>query len=131
MAEPSTVAAASAAVKRPATGNRAPGRSGPGPNRGGGCGGRWPNTGGRGPRNGNNSSPYNKVAKSGVHSLDGRRLSFAEVEAYKQAGICFNCFDEQNPHRAAVCTAPKKPFQDGWVDATGQIVYTKPCKGSA
>jgi hypothetical protein len=110
---------ASVSAKRPATGNRAPGR-GSGPNRGGGRGGR----GGRGTGNRNgNATPYDKLALSGIHDpVTGRRLTFAEVEQYKKAGICFNCLNREHPHHSKDCPKPKKQFRDGRVNEQGEVV---------
>jgi hypothetical protein len=115
-----TTAAASAPAKRPANGWTTVNRSGSG-----GRGGRAPNRGGgrTGPRNNAGpSAPARKLALSGVHDLKGDRIPFVMLEAMKKAGMCFNCFNEANPHRADQCTEPKKPFTDGLVDDAGNVV---------
>jgi hypothetical protein len=102
-----------ASAKRPATGNRA------GPSNGG--------KGGQGkPRNGNSTAAnlLRKASLSGIHDLNGNRLPFHTVELYKKAGVCFNCFDLNNPHTARQCTAPKKQHRDGRVDDNGNLVYS-------
>jgi hypothetical protein len=113
--ETSSAAAASVPAKRPAhgfTGNR--GRGGRAPNRG---------RGRTGPRNNAGpSDPARKLNLSGVHDLAGNRIPFSTLEIMKRAGICYNCFDKANPHRADNCSKPKKPFTDGLVDGAGNVV---------
>ena len=74
-------------------------------------------TSGGGRSNAPSSGPPRALNLSGIHALDGRRLTFAELAHYK--GHCYNCF--KPGHNSKNCRGPKKPYEDGWVDEQGKV----------
>ncbi|MFN7883215.1 MAG: hypothetical protein ACK5PF_09415, partial [bacterium] len=70
-----------------------------------------------------NRAPLDQLTLSGVHDPQtGRRITFAELEALKKAGACYNCF--KTGHHSAVCPEPRKPNRDGRVKPDGTLEYT-------
>jgi hypothetical protein len=47
---------------------------------------------------------------TGIHDLQGRPLTLAEVRFYLKSGFCLNCF--KHGHHSKDCTEPRKPVPD-------------------
>jgi hypothetical protein len=47
---------------------------------------------------------------TGIHDLQGRSLTLAEVRFYLKNGFCLNCF--KHGHHSKDCPEPRKPVPD-------------------